>query len=248
MRAGALEPVRVAALEGARLAAVDLDDPVDDPVEEVAVVGDHADGAGKLLERRLERLDRVDVEVVRRLVEHEQVRLGEHQQQQLEPRPLAAGEELVRPPHLLVREEELHQQRDRLALGAAVREPDRVERARLGIERLLVLGEVADPDRRADPDLALGRLQLADDGLQQHALAGAVRADEADALAVHDRQLDVGEHDVVAELHPDVAELEDALAAAHVRVQAERDLAPLEHGPLDLLHACRSAAACCAPA
>ena len=106
----------------------------------------------------------------------------------------------------------------------------------IGIERLLVLREVADPDRRADPDLALGRLELAHDRLQQDALAGAVRADEADPLAVHDRQLDVREHDVVAELHADVAQLEDALAAPLVRMQAERDLAPLEHGPLDLVH------------
>ena len=117
-----------------------------------------------------------------------------------------------------------------------MREPDRVQRARLGIERLLILREVAGPDRRADPDLARGRLELADDRLQQHALAGAVRADEADALAVHDGQLDIREHDVLAELHPDVAQLEDALAAALVRVQAERDLAPLEHRALDLLH------------
>ena len=51
-----------------------------------------------------------------------------------------------------------------------------------------------------------------------------------------DGQLDVGEHDVVAELHPDVAELEDALAAALVRVQLQPDLAPLQHGPLDLVH------------
>ena len=141
------------------------------------------------------------------------------------------------PPHLLVREQELHQQRDGLALGTAVCEPDRVQRARFGIERLLVLRQVADPDRRADPDLALGRLELADDRLQEHALAGAVCADEADALAVHDRQLDVREHDVLAELHADVAQLEDALTAPLVRVQAECDLAPLEHGPFDLLHA-----------
>ena len=33
-----------------------------------------------------------------------------------------------------------------------------------------------------------------------------------------------------------MTELEDALAAAHVRVKAQRDLAPLEHRPLDLLH------------
>ena len=106
---------------------------------------DHADGADELLERGLERLDRVDVEVVRRLVEDEQVRLLQHQQEQLQPRPLTAREEPVGAAHLLVREEELHQQRDGLALGAAVREPDRVERARFGIERLLVLRQVADP-------------------------------------------------------------------------------------------------------
>ena len=154
----------------------------------------------------------------------------------MQPRALTAREELVRPPHLLVREQEPHQQCDRLALGTAMREPNRVQRARFGIERLLILSEVADPDRRADPDLARGGLELADDGLQEHALAGAVRADEADALAVHHRQLDAGQHDVLAELHADMAQLEDALAAALVRVQAKRDLAPLEHRALDLLH------------
>jgi hypothetical protein len=47
-------------------------------------------------------------------------------------------------------------------------------------------------------------LDLADDGLQQDALAGPVRADEADALAVHDRELEIRQHDVVAEPHPGV--------------------------------------------
>ena len=42
---------------------------------------------------------------------------SQHQQQQLQPRPLAAGERLERPAHLLVREQELHQPRDGLALG-----------------------------------------------------------------------------------------------------------------------------------
>jgi len=53
---------------------------------------------------------------------------------------------------------------------------------------------------------------------------------------VDDGQLDAAEHHVVAELHPDVAELEDPLTAAHVRVQPQRDLAALEDGPFDLLH------------
>ena len=47
----------------------------------------------------------------------------------------------------------------------------------------------------------------------------------------------IREHDVLAELHADVAKLEDALAAARMRVESQRDLAALEHRPLDLLHA-----------
>ena len=75
-----------------RLAARDVDDPVGDPVEEVAVVRDGDDGAGGALVRRHERFDRVDVEVVRRLVEDEEVRAAAHEQEQLQPRPLAARE------------------------------------------------------------------------------------------------------------------------------------------------------------
>ena len=75
-----------------------------------------------------------------------------------------------------------------------------------------------------------------DYGLQQDALAGAVGAHEADALAVHHRQLEIRKHDVVAELDACVPQLEDALAAARMRVQAQRDLAPLQHWPIDLLH------------
>src|SRR5690348_14192154 len=40
-----------------------------------------------------------------------------------------------------------------------------------------------------------------------------------------------------AERDSDAVELDDALAAAHVRAELERDLAPLEHRAIDLLHA-----------
>jgi len=93
-----------------RVAVAHLDDPVGDAVEEVAVVRDEDDRADEALERRLERLDRVDVEVVRRLVEDEQVRTAHHQEQELEARALAAAQQAVRPAHLLVREQELHQE------------------------------------------------------------------------------------------------------------------------------------------
>ena len=118
-----------------------------------------------------------------------------------------------------------------------MREPHRLEGRRLGVERLLILGEITDLDRGPDPDLSLRGLDLADDRLQEHALPGPVRADEADPLAVHHGQLEIREHDVLAELDAEVTELEDALAAALMRVEPQCDLASLEHRPLDLLHA-----------
>ena len=67
--------------------------------------------------------------MVRRLVEHEQVRPRQHQQQQLQPRALAAGEQPVRAAYLLVREQELHQQRRRRRLRTRAR---RAARCRAG--------------------------------------------------------------------------------------------------------------------
>ena len=81
------------------------------------------------------------------------------------------------------------------------------------------------------------RLELAAEQPQQHRLAGAVLADDADALAAQHGQVDAVEDRRAAELDADAVELDDALAAARVRAELERDLAPLEHGPVDLLHA-----------
>ena len=53
---------------------LDRDRPLGDGVEQRPVVGDEQDRARERLERRLERLAALEVEVVRRLVEHEQVR------------------------------------------------------------------------------------------------------------------------------------------------------------------------------
>jgi len=65
-------PVAVAALLETHIAGGHLDDPIGDPIQEVAVVGDGDEGSPEALELRFERLDGVDVEVVRRLVQDEQ--------------------------------------------------------------------------------------------------------------------------------------------------------------------------------
>src|SRR6478736_2639557 len=62
------------------------------PLEQVAVVRDDDEGPGPSVENVLEGGERLDVEVVGRLVEDEDVRLGEQQPGQLEPATLATAE------------------------------------------------------------------------------------------------------------------------------------------------------------
>ena len=87
-----LEPRGVVALERQPLAAVELEDPAGDVVEEVAIVGDRHHGALVVLEEALQPGDRLGVEVVRRLVEEQQVGGGEEQPAERDPAALAAGE------------------------------------------------------------------------------------------------------------------------------------------------------------
>ena len=65
---------------------------VADPLEEVAVVRDDDERAGPAVEEVLERGERLDVEVVGRLVEEEHVGLVHEQPGQLQPPALAAGQ------------------------------------------------------------------------------------------------------------------------------------------------------------
>ena len=87
-----LEPARVVALVGDAAAAVELEDPAGDVVEEVAIVGDRDDRALVLGEVRLQPRDRLGVEVVRGLVEQQQVGRAEQQPAQRDAAALAAGE------------------------------------------------------------------------------------------------------------------------------------------------------------
>ena len=87
-----LEPARVVALVGDAAAAVELEDPAGDVVEEVPVVRDRDDGALVVGEEALEPEHRFGVEVVRRLVEQQQVGRREEQPAERDAPALAAGE------------------------------------------------------------------------------------------------------------------------------------------------------------
>ena len=118
-----LEPRRVVALERDALAAVELEDPAGDVVEEVAVVRDGDDGALVRLEEPLEPGHRLRVEVVRRLVEEQQVGRREQQAAERDAPALAA--------------------RERRHVAVAVGEPERVHRA---VERLVEAPRVGAVD------------------------------------------------------------------------------------------------------
>ncbi len=87
-----LQPARVVALIGDALAAVELEDPAGDVVEEVAVVGDRDDRALVLGQVLLEPGDRLGVEVVGGLVEQQQVGRAQQQPAERHAPALAAGE------------------------------------------------------------------------------------------------------------------------------------------------------------
>ncbi len=86
------EPGRIIALVGNAAAAIELENPARDIVEEVAVVGDDEDRARIIAQMAFEPGHRLGIEMVGRLVEEEELRLFEQKPAQRHPAPLAAGE------------------------------------------------------------------------------------------------------------------------------------------------------------
>ena len=89
-----LQPGGVVALPGDALAAVQLQNPAGDVVQEVTVMGHGDHGARIGLEVVLQPGDGLGVEVVRRFVEEQDVGLLQQQPAEGDPPALAAGEDL----------------------------------------------------------------------------------------------------------------------------------------------------------
>jgi hypothetical protein len=104
-------PVGPGAVEEARAPGLELEDGRADRLQEPAVVSDHRDGGVEADERLLEPLERLDVEVVRGLVEEQQVGLGRERAGQRATRELAAGEGRQRAVEVRVGEAEAVQHR-----------------------------------------------------------------------------------------------------------------------------------------
>ena len=150
--------------------------------------------AGELEQQLLEQVERLDVEIVRRLVEHEQVERPREQPREQQPIALAARQRAHRRARAIGREEKVLQvaehvlarcRRRSIEVGAV---GDAVEHAALRIELLAQLIEVRDLEAGAEADRARVGRELAEQEAKQRRLARAVRADQADAIAAHDRR------------------------------------------------------------
>ncbi len=89
-----LEPRAVVALPRNAVAAIELEDPACDVVEEIAIVRDRDDRAGKFLEETLEPGDGLGIEVIGRLVEQQHVGIRQQQAAQGDAPALAARQRL----------------------------------------------------------------------------------------------------------------------------------------------------------
>ena len=119
-------PVVPRAGEEHRLAVVELEHRGRHGLEEPAVVRDEDDRGVERSQHALEPLERLDVEVVRRLVEQQQVGLRGERARERGARQLAAGEGRERPVEVVVREAEpAHDGRRAVApvVAAGVLEP-----------------------------------------------------------------------------------------------------------------------------
>ena len=145
---------------------------------------------GERLERGLERLAALQVEVVGRLVEHEQVRAGGDEQRERESTALAAGQHRDVPlVHLPPGEEEAAEQVLRLRPLEARRALGALEHRAARGQLLLVLREVRGHDAVPEPGPAARQLAPAQQRFDECRLPGAVRPDQPDVLPSLEREL-----------------------------------------------------------
>jgi hypothetical protein len=161
-------------------------------------VARHHQRTRPVVEEALERAQRVEVEVVGGLVEHQQVRFGGQHHHELQPPPLPARQHLAR-----ARTGRWSRTRTaRGALGPPSRAGAAGRRRRCGRSPPDRAGSsavgVARDHGRAPLHRATRRLATPGDHVEQGRLARPVRADHAEPGARFDEQVDVAEHRVVA--------------------------------------------------
>ena len=224
----------VAARVDDHLAGFHLDDVATDRAQKVAIVRDQHERLGPLAQPLLEVLGGLDVEVVGRLVEEQQIRLLEQHLGQLEAAALAARERVDRALEIGRREAEILRQRldpdlERVAAFARVA----LLQLAVALERLLV-GEVL-LERQ---ELVVDRQQLLE-RLEQRVEDLAAAGELLRLLQVRDRAAARARDGAPVGREPPVEQAQerrlsravgsdepDAIAGVHLPGQAGEDLGP----------------------
>src|SRR5687767_9507362 len=207
--------------------ALEGEDVRRDAVDEPAVVADDDRAACEVEERVLERAQRVDIEVVRRLVEQEQVAAGLQELGEVHAVAFAARE--VADALLLILAAEV----ERRGVGPRVARPpadhhgvltlrDLLPDRAVRLQRVARLRHVGELYRLADAERPAVGLLLARDHAEERRLAGTVRPDDPDDAASREREREVVEQELVAVALPDRLRLHDDVAEP--RAGRDRDL------------------------
>ncbi len=178
----------VVALKPFELAVFEAEQSIHGAIEEVAVVGDHHHAAAEILEEVLEHAQGVHVEVVGGLIEQQHIGGFDQQPAEVEPPPLAAGE-LANGLVLLGR----RKQKALEQLGGTDLHPiHRHPAGRIGHhidhlafrfeQHVAVLVEVGELHGGSQLQAAATGRPPAGDHLQQAGFAGAIGANDADAI------------------------------------------------------------------
>ncbi len=174
-----------------RRSVVDQYEAVGDQPKQMAVMADHDHRSGKIGQGLDQRLARVHVEMVGRLVQDQDMRRVSCDQRERQPRPLAARELAHLDIRLVAREAEAAElSADRAGLCTR-QQPLHVLKRRLVRNEFLdlMLREIADPQFAAGDQRTAHRLQLTCQEARQSRLAIAVAAHQRDAVVGIDPQI-----------------------------------------------------------
>ena len=173
-------------------------------------MADHDHAAAPAGEVFLEALDGRQVEVIGRLVEQEHVGLADQDAGEVDP-PHRAGGEIRDAPGRIDLEAVEHGRRTvrrQLALVGDLPAQRRLERAEPRIQ-LRFLGQIGDGAAGALQPLAAVQLDQPCQRLEQGRLAGAVAADQTDAISIADRDAERAEQRLGAEPDGGIAERDE---------------------------------------
>ena len=181
----------------------------------------------------LQRVQRGNVQVVRRFVQHQYVRVLHQHGAQMQPAPFASAQRAhVLVLLFLVEEKALQQLRS--GERAAFRQRDHVRDVAHDFQDALVLlqlqallTEIAEHDRFADRDLAHVRLLALGEQIDEGAFPDPVRTHDPDPVAALQRIVEVLHDQPVAEAFRQVPGF-DHLSAQARGVHLDRHLVPIE--------------------